>query len=106
MEASETRGIVPLSLVKWEMKSWRVSRVPALPHGDSLHTMLLISTGKVCCEPCTELFPGVDQPQGEVHEPGLGRPGQGYMEVACHYGSVSTSCRNGGDVDLQEFRRV
>jgi hypothetical protein len=27
----------------------------------SLHTMLLISTGKVCCEPCTELFPGVDR---------------------------------------------
>jgi hypothetical protein len=68
----------------------------------SLHTMLLISTGEVCCEPCTELFLGVDRPQGEAHEPGPGRPGQGYMEVACHYGS----CRNGGDVDLQEFRRV
>jgi hypothetical protein len=26
----------------------------------SLHAMLLISTGKVRCEPCTELFPGVD----------------------------------------------
>jgi hypothetical protein len=69
----------------------------------SLHTMLLISTGKVCCEQCTELFPGVDRPRGEVHELGPGRPGQDYMEVACHYDSVSTSCRNGGDVDLQEF---
>jgi hypothetical protein len=26
----------------------------------SLHAMLLISTGEVRCEPCTELFPGVD----------------------------------------------
>jgi hypothetical protein len=43
---------------------------------------------------------------GEIHEPGSGRPGQGYMEVACHYGCVSTSCRNGGDVELQEFQRV
>jgi hypothetical protein len=69
----------------------------------SLHTMLLISTGEVCYEPCTDLFLGVDRPRGEVHEPGPGWPGQGYMEVACHYGSVSTSYRNGGDVDLQEF---
>jgi hypothetical protein len=69
----------------------------------SLHTMLLISTGEVSCEPCTELFPGVDRPRGEVHELGPGWPGQGYMEVACHYGTVSTNYRNGGDVDLQEF---
>jgi hypothetical protein len=68
--------------------------------------MLLISTGKVHCEPRTELFPGVDGPRGKVHEPGLGRPGQGYMEVARHYSNVSTSCRNGGDIDLQEFRWV
>jgi hypothetical protein len=34
-----------------------------LPHcmEVSLHAMLLISTSKVCCEPCTELFPGVDR---------------------------------------------
>jgi hypothetical protein len=38
----------------------------------SLHTMLLISTSEVSCEPCTELFPGVDRPRGEVHEPGPG----------------------------------
>jgi hypothetical protein len=69
----------------------------------SLHAMLLISTGEVCREPCTELFPGVDRPRGEVHEPGPGWPGQGYMEVAWHYGSVSTSCSNSSDVDLQEF---
>ena len=76
-----------------------------LPHcmEMSLQAMLLISTGKVRCEPCTELFPGVDRPRGKVHEPGLGRPSQGYMEVACHHSSVSTICRNGGDVDLQEF---
>jgi hypothetical protein len=28
------------------------------------------------------------------------------MEVCCHYGGVSTGCRNGGDVNLQEFRRI
>jgi hypothetical protein len=72
----------------------------------SLHAMLPISTSEVCCELCTELFLGVDRPRSEVHEPSPGWPGQGYMEVACHYGSVSTSCRNGSDVDLQEFRRI
>jgi hypothetical protein len=81
-----------------------------LPHcmDMSLHAMLLVSTGEVHCEPCTELFLGVDRPRGEVHESGPGRAGQGYMEVACHHSSVSTSARNGGDVDvdLQEFRRV
>jgi hypothetical protein len=68
--------------------------------------MLLISTGEVCCKPCIEFFLGVDRPRGEVHEPGPNQPHQGYMEVACHYRSVSTSYRNGSDVDLQEFRRV
>jgi hypothetical protein len=79
-----------------------------LPYGMemSLHVMLLISTGKVRYEPCTELFPGVDGPRGEIHEPGPGRPGQGYMEVTCHYGSVSNGCRNSGDINLQKFRRV
>jgi hypothetical protein len=64
-----------------------------LPHcmEMSLHAMMLISTGKVCCESCTELFPGVYRPWGEFHEPGLGWPGQGYMKVACHHSSVSTS---------------
>jgi hypothetical protein len=69
----------------------------------SLHAMLLISTGKVRCEPCTELFPGVDGSRGQVHELGPGQPGQGYMEVARHHSSVSTSCRNGGDVNLQKI---
>jgi hypothetical protein len=68
--------------------------------------MLLISTSEVCCKPRTELFLGLDRPRGKVHEPGLGWPGQGYMKVACHYNSVSTSCRNDSDVDLQEFRQV
>jgi hypothetical protein len=79
-----------------------------LPHcmEVSLHAMLLISAGEVRCEPRTELFPGVDRTWGEVHEPGLGQPRQGYMEVCCHYSSVSTCCRNSGDVYLQEFRRI
>jgi hypothetical protein len=79
-----------------------------LPHymEVSLHTMLLISTSEVRCEPRTELFLGVDRSWGEVHELGPGRPRQGYMEVCFHYNSVSTCCRNSGDVYLQEFRRV
>jgi hypothetical protein len=28
------------------------------------------------------------------------------MKICCHYGGVSTCCRNGGDVHLQELRRV
>jgi hypothetical protein len=28
------------------------------------------------------------------------------MKICCHYGGVSTCCRNGDDVHLQEFRRV
>jgi hypothetical protein len=69
----------------------------------SLHTVLLISTGKVRCEPCTELFPGIDGSRGQVHEPGPSRPGQGYMEIGHHHSSVSTNYRNGGDINLQKF---
>jgi hypothetical protein len=71
-----------------------------LPHcmEVSLHAMLLISTSEVRSEPRTELFLGVDRSWGEVHEPGPGRPRQGYMEVCCHYISVSTCCRNSADV--------
>jgi hypothetical protein len=63
-----------------------------LPHfmEVSLHTVLLISAGEVRCEPHAELFPGVDRSWGEVHELGPGWPRQGYMEVCCHYSSVST----------------
>jgi hypothetical protein len=72
----------------------------------SLHTVLLISTGKVHCESCTELFLGINRSRGQVHELGLGRLGQGYMEIGCYHNSVSTSCHNGGDINLQKFRRV
>ncbi|KAG2563859.1 hypothetical protein PVAP13_8KG370602 [Panicum virgatum] len=68
--------------------------------------MLLVGAGEVRCEPCTELFPGLDRPRCEVHEPGPGWPRQGYMKVACHDGAVATSCCDGGNVHLQEFRRV
>jgi hypothetical protein len=34
-----------------------------------LHTVLLVSTDEVRNEPRAELFPGVDLPGGEVHEP-------------------------------------
>jgi hypothetical protein len=68
--------------------------------------MLLISTGEVRYKPHTELFLGVDRSWGKVHEPNPGRPRQGNMEVCRHYGGVTTGCRNGGDVNLQEFRRI
>jgi hypothetical protein len=79
-----------------------------LPHcmEVSLHAMLLISAGEVRCEPRAKHFPGVDRSWGEVHEPGPGWPRQGNMEMCCHYGGVSTRCRNGGYVRLQEIRRV
>jgi hypothetical protein len=79
-----------------------------LPHcmEVSPHAMLLISAGEVRCEPRAELFPEVYRSWGEVHEPSPGWPTQGYMKVCCHYSSVSTCCRNGGDVYLQEFRRI
>jgi len=68
--------------------------------------MLLVCTGEVRCEPRTELFSGLDRPRCEVHEPGLGWPRQGYMKVACHDGVVTTSRCDGGNVHLQELRRV
>jgi hypothetical protein len=68
--------------------------------------MLLVSAGEVRCEPRAELFPGVDRSWGKVHEPSPGQPRQGNMEVCCHHGGVSTCCRDGGDVNLQEFRQV
>jgi hypothetical protein len=60
-----------------------------LPHGVKvgLHTELLIRTGKICRELCTELTPGLDGSWSEVHKPGPGWPGQGYMKVTHHNGA-------------------
>jgi hypothetical protein len=79
-----------------------------LPHGMEvgLHTMLLVRAGEVHHELCAELSPGLDGSWREVHEPSLGWLGQGYMKVTCHDSIVTTRRRDGGDVDLQEFRRV
>jgi hypothetical protein len=76
-----------------------------LPHGVevSLHTMLLVRTGKICRELCAELIPGLDGSRSKVHEPSPGWPGQGYMKVTCHDGVVTSSRRDGGNVDLQEL---
>jgi len=73
-----------------------------LPHSVEvgLHTVLLISAGEVRDEPRTELLLGLNRPGGEVHEPSLGWPGQGYMKVARHDGVVAVSRRDGGAVDL------
>jgi hypothetical protein len=71
-----------------------------------LHAKLLVSAGEVRCEPRAELFLGVDRSWGKVHEPSPSWPRQGNMEVCCHHGGVSTYCRDGSDVNLQEFRRV
>jgi hypothetical protein len=99
MEASKIRGMVPRTLVKREINFQRVSPGSCL-------TALLVSAGEVRCEPRAELFPGVDRSRGRVHEPSPGRPRQGNMEVCCHHGVVSTCCRDGDDVNLQEFQRV
>jgi hypothetical protein len=76
-----------------------------LPHGVKvgLHTVLLVRTGKICRELCAELMPGLDESWSEVHEPGPGWPGQGYMEVTRHDSVVTPSHHDGGNVDLQEF---
>ena len=68
--------------------------------------MLLVRTGEVRSEPRTELLPGLNCPRSEVHEPSPGWPSQGYMKVARHDSVVATSCCVGGNVHLQEFRRV
>jgi hypothetical protein len=79
-----------------------------LPHCKEvgLHTVLLVSTGKVRHEPRTEFFPGVDLSRGEVHEPGPDWSRQGHMKICCHHSGVSTCCRDGGNIHLQELRRV
>ena len=79
-----------------------------LPHAMEmgLHAVLLVGTGEVRGELRAELTPGVDGPRGKVHEPSLGWPGQGYVEVTCHNSVVNPRSRDGGDVDLQEFLRV
>jgi hypothetical protein len=76
-----------------------------LPHSVEvgLHAMLLIRASEVHRELRAELSPGLDGSWGEVHEPCSGWPGQGYVEVTCDYGIVTSSCHDGGDVDLQEF---
>jgi hypothetical protein len=68
-----------------------------------LHAMLLVSAVEVRGESRAELFPGKGRSWGKVHEPSPGRHRQGYMEVCCHHSSVSTCCRDGGDLYLQEF---
>jgi len=79
-----------------------------LPHGVevSFHTMLLVRTGEVRSEPPTELLSGLNRPRSEVPEPNPGWPSQGYMKVARHDSVVTTSCCDGGNVHLQEFRRI
>jgi len=68
--------------------------------------MLLISTGKVRRKFGAETLPGLNRPRSEVHEPSPGWPSQDYMKVARHDSVVATSCCDGGDVHLQEFRRI
>jgi hypothetical protein len=76
-----------------------------LPHGVEvgLHAMLLVRTGEVRRELCAELTPVLDGSRGKIHEQGPGWPGQGYMKVTCHDGFVTSSRRDGGDIDLQEL---
>ena len=76
---------------------------------DAVRTQLAIKHGisiKLTQECYTKLLPRLDRPRGEVHEPSPGWSGQGYMEVAGHDGLITTCCCDGGDVNLQELRRV
>jgi hypothetical protein len=85
----------------------RLEGLPGLlPHRMEvgLHTVLLVSTGEVRNEPCVELFPGVDRPWDEVHEPSPGRTRQGDMKICCHHSGVPTSRCDSGDIHLQELR--
>jgi hypothetical protein len=52
------------------------------------------------------LWPGVEGPLGEIHEPEPGRPRQGYMEVVGHDSLIPPSHEDGGGVDLQELSGV
>jgi hypothetical protein len=65
--------------------------------------MLLVRTGKIYRKLCAELTPGLDGSRSKVHEPGPGWLGQDYMKVTCHDSVVTSSRRDGGDVDLQEL---
>jgi hypothetical protein len=61
IEASEIRGMVPRTLVEAGDKCLE-SLSGFLPHcvEVGLHVVLLVSTGEVRCEPCAELFLGID----------------------------------------------
>jgi hypothetical protein len=48
----------------------------------------------------------VEGPLGEIHEPGPGRPRQGYGEVLGHDSLIPTCHEDGGGVDLQELGGV
>jgi hypothetical protein len=53
----------------------------------------LVCASEVRREQRAELSPGLDGSRGELHEPSSSWPGQGYMEVTCHYGVVTPSRR-------------
>jgi hypothetical protein len=76
-----------------------------LPHSVEvgLHAVLLVCASEVRREQRVEFSPGLDGSRGEIHEPSPGWRGQGHVEVTCHYGVVTPSRRDGGDLDLQEF---
>jgi hypothetical protein len=48
----------------------------------------------------------VEGPLREIHEPGPGRPHQGYMEVVDHDNLIPACREDGGGVDLQKLDRV
>jgi hypothetical protein len=65
-----------------------------------LVTRLSISTLEVGRELAAQLWPGVEGPLGEIHEPGPGHPCQGYGEVVGHDSLIPTCREDGGWVDL------
>jgi hypothetical protein len=62
-----------------------------------------VSALEVGRELAAQLWPGVESPLGQVHEPRPGRPGQGNREVVGHNGLIPPPCRKDrGGVNLQE----
>jgi hypothetical protein len=58
---------------------------------------------EVDCELAAQLWPGVEGPLGEIHEPRPVHPSQGYRKVVGHDGLIISCRKDGGRVDLQEF---
>jgi hypothetical protein len=79
-----------------------------LLHGVEVDLVAGASVGslKVGREVMAQLFPGGEGVLGWVHEPQLGRVGQGHREVVGHDSLIPSCSEDGGGVDMQELGGV